>query len=204
MDQVAAAVGHESVPAKILRKRVATVNGNAGRAGKITGGPASAFDGAGKEARHTPARANDTPRFIRADAINLRRRAVGGDVQRGRRHGEERIATGVTVLIHHFPNVSAIAANELASVIVEAQPVLASAALQAHRQSARVEGKIVAAQVQRFRISDFGFRIYAHPPLPGAGEFAVHQIHLAAITAVGRVNAIGEAPREPVEQRLHV
>src|SRR5204862_7784527 len=94
VDQVAAAVGHESVPAKILRKRVATVNGNAGRAGKITGGPASAFDGAGKEARHTPARANDTPRFIRADAINLRRRAVGGDVRRGRRHGEERIATG--------------------------------------------------------------------------------------------------------------
>src|SRR5207237_9578621 len=163
-----------SVLAKILRKRVAAINRDAGRSAKIAGGPAAAFDGAGKETRHTPARANDAPRLVRADAINLRCRAVGGDIQRGRRQREEWISRGVTVLIHHLPNVRAVAANEFAPAIVEAQTVLASAALKTHRQGARVEGKIMTAQVQGFRISDFGFRIYSRPPLPGAGEFGVH------------------------------
>src|SRR5439155_7536509 len=205
MDQIAAAIRYEGVLAKFLREGVAAVNHDAGRAAEITGGPSAAFDGAWKKPRHAPARAKDAPRFIGAEAVDRRRGAVGGDVHRGGRHCEKRIARGVAVFIHHLADVGAVAANKFAPTIVEAQAVLPAAALPPHRQGARVEGEIVAAQLERVCGAALALPLgprsgnsNASGLSPCAGELAVHQTRLAAVAAVCRVDAIVQAPGEAV------
>ena len=147
MDQIASAVRHEGVPVEILRERIAAVDRDAGRAAEIAGGPAAALDRPRHQTRHAPARANHAPRFIRAEPVNRRRRTVPGDVHRRRRKRAKRISPPVPLFIHHLANVRAVAANEFAAPIIEAQAILAAAALQPQPQSAGIEGEIVTAQI---------------------------------------------------------
>src|SRR5262245_41617363 len=54
VDQVASNIGNERISDKIVTQSGASINGDAGRARKITRGTSAAFDGAGDQTSHTP------------------------------------------------------------------------------------------------------------------------------------------------------
>ena len=91
----------------------------------------------------------------------------------------------VTILIHDRDDVAAVAANEFAPVVVEAEPVLAAAALGAQVERARVKGEIAPAQFKR-RVR----------PAPCRDR--------AAIATRRAMDAMVQAPGETIEQLLNV
>src|SRR5262245_20335100 len=79
MNEVAAAVRNKRITVKLFGPRVAPVNRDARRASEVAGRTTAAFDGTGNHSGHAPLRADDAPRFVRADTKNFGGRSIGGD-----------------------------------------------------------------------------------------------------------------------------
>ncbi len=79
VDEIAAAVGNESIIQVFLGVGVAAVDGESGGAGEVATGASAAFDDAFDRAADTPLGADDAPGFVRADAVHRGGRAVIGN-----------------------------------------------------------------------------------------------------------------------------
>src|SRR5437588_401884 len=119
MHPVASAIANERISLRVRRKSVAPINGRAGRPGEITGRATAPFHRAGDLSRHPPASANHTPWLVRADAIDLRRRAIRRDAGPCGRHRIKRIPDAIALLKKVKPEVIAILASEAASLIIK-------------------------------------------------------------------------------------
>src|SRR5262249_2922074 len=138
----------------------APIHGRAGRAGEVPAHAAAALDDALDHAGDAPARADDAPRFVGADAIHLGRAAVRRDALPRRRHRVERIPPREPLTVDPDLQVIGIGAGELAAVVVEAHAVLRAARLEPRLVAARIEPEIVAADlhlgdVGALEVSDF-------------------------------------------------
>ncbi len=139
MNQIAARIANECIPHIFRPPRIAAKNGDAGRAGEISGRPAAAFDWPRHQSIHSPLRANHSPGLFRTGAIHLRRRPIGRDVHQRPRHRIIRIPPRITQVKHDRLNMMAIATNEFSEAIVEAQSILPAAALESKVQCSRIE-----------------------------------------------------------------
>ena len=83
MNEIAPAVRDKGVPGKILRPDVTVVNRDAGGRSEVPGRASTTFDRASHFSIHTPARANNPPRLIRAAAKHRCRRPIDSDAVQG-------------------------------------------------------------------------------------------------------------------------
>src|SRR5207244_3866530 len=97
VDDVAAHVPHERLAAILGRPGIAAVDGGAGRSREIAGGASVPFDRAGIVPSDAQSGAHEPPRLDRADAVNFRRRAVGGNADASAGRGQIRVAGHVAV-----------------------------------------------------------------------------------------------------------
>ena len=183
MDQITAGIGNERVAAETFAQRVTAINRHAGRRREISGHPSAAFHRPAHLAGNTPARAHDAPGFIGAQSEHLRRRAISRNAHSLARQGIMPIAPGITRRIHQRLQMAAVAAGELAAVIVKAHAVLRCAVFRAQLECARVKRKIAAIQRHRF---------------------ARRILHAAAHIRGAAMNAIIQPPPKAVEHRLHI
>ena len=187
VNEIATGVADEGVVHKLRPVGIAPVNRRAGRAGEVAGDAPAALDHAGHHAADAPARAHDAPRLVRAEAEDLRRRAVRRDADARVGHGEGGVPRSVAQAKEHHLQVVAVAAHKLAAEAVEGQAVLPAARLGLEAHAARVETEVASAQIER---------------RAGVGSSGFHGV--AADGAGRAVDAIVEAPVQRVDERLHV
>ena len=187
MNELAAGVAAEGVVHEIFAVGVAAENGGARGAGEITAHAAAAFDHAFDDAADAPARANDAPRLVGADAEDLGGTTVGSDALASGRGREKRITRGVTLVVEEKLEVVGVGAGEFAAVVVEAHAVLRAAGLEAEGVRARVEPEIAGGQFFARKIGAFR----------AADDAAVAEAALD-------VDAVVLAPDEAVEHGLDV
>ena len=149
MNQIPARVPDEGVADELRAVGVAAIDGHAGRAREVAAGSSAAFDGAGSKSRHAPLRADDPPRFIRADAKHGSRTTIDRDIHERLGQREEGIPLSVTLLVHHHLDVVGVGADKFPPAIIKAHPMLSASAFGAHFQGARIEGEVATAKVQR-------------------------------------------------------
>ena len=182
MNQIAAGIGNKSVAAQPLHG-VPTIDRDACGGRKITGHPTAAFHRPAHLPSNAPARAHNTPRFIRAQPKHLRRRAIGRDAHPLTRQRVMRVAARIPRWIHQRLQMTAVAAGKFSSCIIKAHPVLRRAVFRAQLQCARVERKIPATE--RYRI---------------AGGV----LHTAAHVRGAAMNPVVQSPSKAIEHRLHI
>ena len=183
MDQITAGIGNERVAAEPFAQRVTAINRHAGRRREISGHPAAAFHRPAHLAGNAPARAHDAPGFIGAQPKHLRRRAIGRNTHSLARQGIMPVAPGITRRIHQRLQMTAVAAGELAAVIVKAHAVLRRTVFGPQLERTRVEGKITAIERHRF---------------------ARRILHAASHVRGATMNTIIQPPPKAVEHRLHI
>ncbi len=161
MDEVAAHIGDEYIPAILGGPRVAAIDGHAGGAGEIARSTAAALDGAGHQTLYPQARAHFAPPLHRARAKHFCRRAIRRDALSRRGWREVGIARSVAVFVPHPLEMVAVGADEVAAKVVEGLAMLCAAALCAEVACARVEGEVTSAH-----------RHGCHVGLVGPGDIA--------------------------------
>src|SRR6185436_1191120 len=119
MNKVAAHVRNECVATAISGERVSAVDGYTRCGSEVAGRAPTTLYGSRHFSGNAPCRPQHAPRLLGTDTINFRRGTVCRNVDDRRRHGVERIARGVAVLIHHQLDVRAVVANKLLAVIAE-------------------------------------------------------------------------------------
>src|SRR5689334_8800587 len=92
VDEIAAGIADEDIAEKIRAVGVATVDGDAGRAGEISRRAPASFNRPAGNARHAPFGADDAPGFFGADAIDLGGWTIDGNIDQWRRHGKSGVA----------------------------------------------------------------------------------------------------------------
>ena len=145
MHDVGAHIAHERLAAVARVPGVTAVDGDSRGRSEVSGRAASAFHGTGHQSGAAQLGAHHAPRFHGTDAEHFGLGAVGGDARPGRRGGQVGVSGRVAQLVENHLDVVAVGTVELAAPVVEAHPVLRSAAGGFQAMGSRFVGKVAPA-----------------------------------------------------------